>query len=239
MTINVELLSPARAPTYAYDLPRGRLYDYDDMGNPFREHTYPSGAGPQIGRDKGRYISSDPIGIAGGLNTFGYVKQNPVMRIDPLGFDPGDPYPSIDAAANAALDFIYPTSKQEGIEYSGLIYVWYEVVLENGQPKLVPQFTYTDPITSIPPGKNHSPGTAECIERALPEGNTPVAGYHTHPPCPECSDPDAPERFSGNDKNISDKYKLPEYMRAPSGKTNVYPPNYTPPDFSNLDWLNK
>ncbi len=33
----------------------------------------------------GRYISSDPIGIAGGLNTFGYVGQNPVNAIDPLG----------------------------------------------------------------------------------------------------------------------------------------------------------
>ncbi|MDI1226180.1 MAG: DUF6531 domain-containing protein [bacterium] len=33
----------------------------------------------------GRYISSDPIGLAGGLNTFGYVGQSPVMWIDPMG----------------------------------------------------------------------------------------------------------------------------------------------------------
>ena len=33
----------------------------------------------------GRYISSDLIGIAGGLNTFGYVGDNPLMWIDPLG----------------------------------------------------------------------------------------------------------------------------------------------------------
>ena len=33
----------------------------------------------------GRYISSDPIGIDGGLNTFGYVGQNPVNLIDPEG----------------------------------------------------------------------------------------------------------------------------------------------------------
>ncbi|MBL8713620.1 MAG: hypothetical protein JNM12_12030 [Alphaproteobacteria bacterium] len=37
----------------------------------------------------GRYISSDPIGLAGGLNTFGYVGQNPVFWIDPLGLIEG------------------------------------------------------------------------------------------------------------------------------------------------------
>jgi RHS repeat-associated protein len=58
-----------RFPGQRYDAATGMHYNY------FRD--YDPGTG--------RYVQSDPIGLAGGISTYGYVGENPLSWIDPLG----------------------------------------------------------------------------------------------------------------------------------------------------------
>jgi RHS repeat-associated protein len=61
----------ARFPGQYFDSETGLHYNYYRYYNPVT----------------GRYLTSDPIGLAGGLNTFSYVANNPVQWMDMFGLD--------------------------------------------------------------------------------------------------------------------------------------------------------
>ncbi len=86
-----------RFPGQVYDQESGLHYNYFRTYNPAT----------------GRYVQSDPIGLLGGLNTFGYVGQNPFKWVDPAGL--ARKWVKLGEGYSGAID-TFPVNGESGFE---------------------------------------------------------------------------------------------------------------------------
>jgi RHS repeat-associated protein len=200
--------NPAGVAAFSYN-PRfpGQLFDKESglHQNYFRDYD------PKTAR----YVTSDPIGLQGGTNTYAYVLGNPLWYSDALGLSPGDVFSSPDNAAKDAG--IYSRANCRNLYECG---GW---IFKKGKG-----FTYNYLQGSVRPDAMTHAELQSC------KPPRPVASWHKHPSVKGLIEDDKlpGSQFSGEQggKNGDIPWveynKLPLYLIAPSGLNKVYEPEF-------------
>ena len=172
----------------------------------------------------GRYVQADPLGLAAGLNLYGYANQNPAMWVDAYGLYIGERFPTPGQAACDALNVTNPTSISQNMEYAGSVEYdpesgqYFSTPAIKGTPTTVPAPIVNPGITA---GLWHTHGNYSVREGAaiIATGSPLLDDFNS-------------DHFSPADIAILAQHGVLGWLGTPSGNFLQYDAGAVPPESS-------
>jgi RHS repeat-associated protein len=175
--------NPGSLGTFVYNLRfPGQLY----MAETGLNYNYRRDYDPQVGR----YVESDPVGVRGGINTYSYTRENPVMYVDPRGLCDSSHSYSYSAQSACAAATLFALVELPGNSAPGSPAATEgttnNIMLPGGNP--ITQVVNSQTMTIInitQPGHRYDPGTVTIQVTPEPDGTSVISvvgeGTGPHP----------------------------------------------------------